>query len=302
MRARLLIGFLLIALPLVGQSAGELRLKVTDPEGLGVKTTVALVSEANEYRNSFSTSDSGTLVAKRLPFGLYRVEIHQPGFAEVSVPVEIRSAIPTESSVQLSLASVTTSVDVRDSDTLIDPHRADSSNEIGTETIETRTTSLPGRSLQDLVNSQPGWLYEGNAVLHPRGSEYQTQFVVDGIPLTDNRSPELWSGDRSRRRRFYECLHRGHSRRIWPQDGRRHRGQHAQETASRDCMGELAFPAAASIRQEHLARRRMLWKRNTLGASASRQHDEPLSESCCSGELHQQRDHGRFLRCTTSAI
>jgi len=27
--------------------------------------------------------------------------------------------------------------------------------------------------------------YEGNAVLHPRGSEYQTQFVVDGIPLTD---------------------------------------------------------------------------------------------------------------------
>ncbi len=45
--------------------------------------------------------------------------------------------------------------------------------------------------MQDLVNSQPGWLYEGNAVLHPRGAEYQTQFVVDGIPLTDNRSPGL---------------------------------------------------------------------------------------------------------------
>jgi hypothetical protein len=41
------------------------------------------------------------------------------------------------------------------------------------------------------VNTQPGWLYEGNAVLHPRGSEYQTQFVVDGIPLTDNRSPSF---------------------------------------------------------------------------------------------------------------
>jgi outer membrane receptor protein involved in Fe transport len=45
--------------------------------------------------------------------------------------------------------------------------------------------------VQDLVVSQPGWLYEGNAVLHPRGSEYQTQFVVDGIPLTDNRSPSF---------------------------------------------------------------------------------------------------------------
>ena len=33
-----------------------------------------------------------------------------------------------------------------------------------------------------------GWLLEANAVLHPRGSEYDTQYVIDGIPLLDNRS------------------------------------------------------------------------------------------------------------------
>ena len=64
-------------------------------------------------------------------------------------------------------------------------------SQIGSDDIQNRLSSVPGRSLQDLVNSQPGWLYEGNAVLHPRGSEYQTQFVVDGIPLTDNRSPSF---------------------------------------------------------------------------------------------------------------
>jgi hypothetical protein len=63
--------------------------------------------------------------------------------------------------------------------------------QIGPTQIQDRVASLPGRSVQDLVNTQPGWLYEGNAVLHPRGSEYQTQFVIDGIPLTDNRSPGL---------------------------------------------------------------------------------------------------------------
>ena len=105
--------------------------------------------------------------------------------------MQIRSAVPTHYSIKLTLASVTTSIVVQDSDTLIDPYRANSANEIGNDTIQTRTTSLPGRSLQDLVNSEPGWLYEGNAVLHPRGSEYQTQFVVDGIPLTDNRSPSF---------------------------------------------------------------------------------------------------------------
>ena len=74
---------------------------------------------------------------------------------------------------------------------MVDPYRAGSVNEMGLETIQNRLTALPGRSMQDLVNSEPGWLYEGNAVLHPRGSEYQTQFVVDGIPLTDNRSPSF---------------------------------------------------------------------------------------------------------------
>ena len=183
---------LLFALPLVAQSnTGELHLKVTDSSGLGVKAAVELVSEANDYQNSLSTDEAGTLIAKRLPFGVYRIQIQQPGFAEVSTPVQIRSAVPTHYSIKLTLASVTTSIVVQDSDTLIDPYRANSANGIGDETIQTRTTSLPGRSLQDLVNSEPGWLYEGNAVLHPRGSEYQTQFVVDGIPLADNRSPSF---------------------------------------------------------------------------------------------------------------
>jgi hypothetical protein len=86
---------------------------------------------------------------------------------------------------------VNESVTVSAANTLIDPDQAGSVNQIGSDLIQNRVSSIPGRSLQDLVNSQPGWLYEGNAVLHPRGSEYQTQFVIDGIPLTDNRSPSF---------------------------------------------------------------------------------------------------------------
>jgi hypothetical protein len=186
------LGVLLLAFPLMAQSnMGELRLKVTDPNGLGVKTAVELVSESNEFDTTLLTDDSGALIAKRLPFGLYRVQVQQSGFAPVSVPVEVRSAVPRDYSIKLAIAAVNTSVTVQGIDTLIDPHRAGSVNEIGSEAISNRTASLPGRSMQDLVNAQPGWLYEGNAVLHPRGSEYQTQFVVDGIPLTDNRSPGM---------------------------------------------------------------------------------------------------------------
>jgi hypothetical protein len=186
---RLLI-VILWAVSLAAQSkTGELRLRVTDPAGLGVKSAVELVSEANQVRESFLTDDAGGLQAQRLPFGIYRLQVTREGFAPVTQTVEIRSAIPKELSIKLSVAGVNTSVTVSDKDTLIDPDRVGAVSEIGLQTIQDRETALPGRSLQDLVNSQPGWLYEGNAVLHPRGSEYQTQFVVNGIPLTDKRSP-----------------------------------------------------------------------------------------------------------------
>lgn len=192
MRVAVYLGIVLLAGPLLAQSnTGELRLKVTDPHGFGVKSVVELISRANDFHSSLTTDDGGIVIAKRLPFGLYSVQIEQAGFAAVSAPIEVRSAIPIEYTIKLAIASVNTQVTVQAADTLLDPYRSTSVNQIGSETIETRTTSLPGRSLQDLVNSQPGWLYEGNAVLHPRGSEYQTQLVVDGIPLTDNRSPSF---------------------------------------------------------------------------------------------------------------
>ena len=180
------------ALPVYCQSnRGELRLKVTDPSGLGVKTIVLIVSEANQYRNSLTTTEQGTLDLQRLPFGVYQLEITQAGFLPMSETMEIRTSLATEHTIQLKLPSLNQSVTVSAADTLIDPDQPGAVSQIGSDTIEHRLSSLPGRSLQDLVNSQPGWLYEGNAVLHPRGSEYQTQFVVDGVPLTDNRSPSF---------------------------------------------------------------------------------------------------------------
>ena len=181
---------ILLALPTLGQSnAGELRLRVTDPTGLGIRCKVELVSQANQFHQEYTTDSDGNLFAPRLPLGLYRIEVRHESFAPFSQLAEVRSSIPSEYTIKMSLAALTTSVTVTDQATLIDPERAGTVNRIGEETIEDRVTSLPGRSLQDLVNSQPGWLYEGNAVLHPRGSEYQTQLVVDGVPLTDNRSP-----------------------------------------------------------------------------------------------------------------
>lgn len=168
---------------------GELRLTITDPAGHAVQARVQLASEAAQYRSTFTANNQGQLDIRRLPYGVYQVQVQAATFAPVSELVEIGTALPVERAVELKVAPVSQSVTVEAANTLIDPHRAGAVDHIGTQTIQNRLTALPGRSVQELVSSQPGWLEEGNAVLHPRGSEYQTQFVIDGIPLTENRSP-----------------------------------------------------------------------------------------------------------------
>ncbi|WP_348260778.1 TonB-dependent receptor [Telmatobacter sp. DSM 110680] len=168
---------------------GAVRLLVTDANGHTAEIAIHITSPANQFDKNLTTNPDGTLTVAHLPYGIYRIQIERPGFASVIQSVEIRSSTPTFLPIQLKLTPLTESVTVRTPESLLAIDQPGSVNMLGTEQIQSRLGSIPGRSLQDLVNSQPGWLYEGSAVLHPRGSEYQTQFVIDGIPLTDNRSP-----------------------------------------------------------------------------------------------------------------
>jgi hypothetical protein len=119
--------------------------------------------------------------------------------------VEILSSLPADYYVTLGLAPIGAQVTVTATGTLLDPRQTAPSNRIGADTLAKRTTAHPGRSLPDLVNTQPGWLLEANGILHPRGSEYQTQYVVDGLPMTDSVAPR-W---------FFRCLR---NLRVSPQE------------------------------------------------------------------------------------
>jgi outer membrane cobalamin receptor len=185
---RFVLPLLFAAIVLAQTDTGELRVTVIDAMGLPVAATVELVSEVNQYRHSFDADEEGHVIAKRLAFGLYTVTARRPGFAPVSALVEIRSAIPKELSLSLTVAPSETAVTVTANETLLDPHRSNSAYRIGSDTLQKEPTAPPGRSLGGLVVTEPGWVFEANGILHPRESEYQVQYVMDGIPLTDNRS------------------------------------------------------------------------------------------------------------------
>jgi hypothetical protein len=170
-------------------STGELRLQLLDAQGLALSAKVSIVSEATQVRETLATGAQGQLTVRHLAYGQYVVSAARTGFAPLTKMVRLDSAMPVRMTLVLLPVGGTTSVLVRPEQTLLEQDAAGEVSRIGKTEIEQRQASLPGRGLIDLVNEEPGWLYEGNAVLHPRGSEYQTQFVVDGIPLTENRSP-----------------------------------------------------------------------------------------------------------------
>ena len=129
------------------------------------------------------TSDAGEVEIKTLANGTPVVRVEKPGFATTAETLEVRSAPPAEHTIRLTVgtgndycAGKQHSAADRPAGVLLD-HADRFPADSGASGIAAGQARA-----QDLVNSQPGWLYEGNAAPHPRGSEYQTQFVVDGIP------------------------------------------------------------------------------------------------------------------------
>ena len=168
---------------------GELHVEVRDPHGASLSAAAELVSEANQFHKAFQTGTDGRFIAQDLPFGMYRLSLTAENFAPWSKLIEIRSEVPVRVTAILGVAPVTTQVQVNDSATLVDPSSTATIYSIGRQSIGEGISAQPGRDLSDLVNEQPGWLYEANGVLHPRGSEYDVQYVFNGLPLTQNRSP-----------------------------------------------------------------------------------------------------------------
>jgi hypothetical protein len=148
-----------------------------------------LISEGNQFHLNFTVGDDGRYAAQDLAFGVYRVSVSHSGFVPAVQLVEIRSMVPQHLSLMLGLKPIDTQVQVSETETLVDPSRTSTVYTIGSQTIGEQLSTQPGRGVLDVVDAQPGWLYEANGVLHPRGSEYDVQFIVDGLPMTENRSP-----------------------------------------------------------------------------------------------------------------
>ncbi len=178
-----------VARPVFGQvMEAELRLTVRDPAGRPVAARIQLDGNQPDFHAAADADGNGAGRLTRLPPGRYRLRVTHSGFEDFSEQVEVRSAVPQERRVTLQISAVSTEIVVRTDAPLLDPSQPGLVTHAGRRQLEETLGTTLGRSTIDVVTTMPGWLLEANAVLHPRGSEYDTQYVIDGMPLYDNRS------------------------------------------------------------------------------------------------------------------
>jgi hypothetical protein len=83
-------------------NSGQLRIRVTDRLSLGISCTVEVVSPANQYRQTFTTSDDGRLTIKDLQAGDYLSRIDDPQFEPVTQAVAVHATATATSVFRLS--------------------------------------------------------------------------------------------------------------------------------------------------------------------------------------------------------
>ncbi len=193
--ARRFIGCVFLFLLIIGcassafaQSSGIVRGSVADESGASiVGASVRLVNATNGYAQETRTGDDGRYTFFNVPFNTYTLVVSQAGFTAATQDVALRSNVPLETNVRLTVATVGEQVEVSaNTESSIEPTRSEIA--VDSVSIENLTSALPSRQIESLVLSVPGIVRDGKGVFHARGAHNQSSFVIDGIPVSDQLS------------------------------------------------------------------------------------------------------------------
>jgi len=169
---------------------GAVQGTVKDPSGALVRDAkVTITQPLTGYSQTVQTDQQGSFKLVNIPFNTYKVQAEAPGFQPAEQSIDLESTIPANIEFSLSLAGATAAVTVTtDTSAILEQDRTSSDTDLNQTLLERPVGAAPSRAIESIVSSAPGFVTDDNGRMHPRGSESQVQYVVDGVPITDNMS------------------------------------------------------------------------------------------------------------------
>ena len=187
---------------------GTIQGTVKDPNGALVPNATVTVSQpVTGYKQTVTTDAQGAFRVVNVPFNTYKVHAEASSFQPAEQNIDLESAVPLNVDLTLSLETATANVTVTaDSASMVESDRTSSDTDISQTVLERLIGAAPSRAIENIVASTPGFVTDDNGRMHPRGSESQVQYVVDGVPITDNTSAIFSTSIDARTLRTVEVL------------------------------------------------------------------------------------------------
>ena len=191
-KAAMICGALLLFGPtLFGQARiGSIQGVVKDPTGALVpNANITVTQPVTGYKQTTQTDAQGSFKLVNLPFNVYKVRAEASGFSPAEESIDLETTIPMNLELSLTLEEATANVTVTTGGAaMLEPDRTSSDTDINQSVLERPLGAAPSRAIESIVASTPGFVTDDNGRMHPRGSESQVQYVIDGVPVTDNLS------------------------------------------------------------------------------------------------------------------
>ncbi len=182
---------LLFGPTLFGQARiGSVLGVVKDPTGALVpNASITITQPVTGYRQTAQTDAQGAFKLVNIPFNTYKVRAEASGFQATEQSIDLETTIPLNVELSLSLEETTADVTITTGGAaMLEPDRTSSDTDISQTVLERPLGAAPSRAIESIVASTPGFVTDDNGRMHPRGSESQVQYVIDGVPVTDNLS------------------------------------------------------------------------------------------------------------------
>lgn len=179
------------------QAAATLKGKVLDPSGAELgQAEVYLRNSLTGYERRTETNQSGAYHIGNIPFQDYQLIVTRSGFAEKRQTVSLRSNVPVEKTVALSLGNRNEEVSVTafDAAELVDVEATGTRTQLNLAQMEHMPVAVGSRALESVLLSFPGFAADANGAIHPRGAHNQMTYAIDGMLVSDQLTGAFGNG------------------------------------------------------------------------------------------------------------
>lgn len=150
--------------------------------------TVTIHDPVSGFQSSATTDKTGAFSFPNVPFNPYHLSVTAKGFSPYAQDVEVRSSVPVDVKITLSVAGAATTVTVEAAADLIETDST-AHTDIDKTLFDKLPLESPSSSVSSLVTlASPGVAADSNGLFHGLGDHAENSFSVDGQPITDQQS------------------------------------------------------------------------------------------------------------------